>query len=140
MPLDIESQNRRRATISVIENPQPLLDYVATLSENLRNIGGPGAISQAHAGLLIRYVPDGVVLEKASLGAYLEIIANTEWASLEEIATTILDDLNNEVVPRWVHVGLSGPEDENGARHSVIMEDRQPDWENPDLLARLSLT
>jgi len=140
MPLDIESQNRRRATIAVIDNPQPLLDYVATLSESLRDSSATGASLQNQASLLIRYVPDGVILEKASLGAYLDMIAGTEWASLEEIATTILDDLNNEVVPRWVHVGLSGPEDENGARHSVILEDRQPDWENPDLLARLLLT
>jgi len=140
MPLDIESQNRRRATITVIENPQPLLDYVATLSESLKNTGGTGATLLNQTSLLIRYVPDGVVLEKESLGAYLDVIASTEWTSLEGIATAILDDLNNEVVPRWVHVSLSGPEDENGARHSVIMEDRQPDWENPDLLARLSLT
>ncbi|MCH8835488.1 MAG: hypothetical protein IH925_06035, partial [Proteobacteria bacterium] len=51
----------------------------------------------------------------------------------------ILDDINNEVVARWVQVALSVP---NGAlpgvgNHGVMLEDRQPKWDNAALLSRL---
>jgi 7-cyano-7-deazaguanine reductase len=63
------------------------------------------------------------------------------FASLEALATAVLDDINNEVVARWVQVVISAPApDEPGVDgHSVMLEDRQPKWENDSLLSRLRL-
>lgn len=139
MNLDLEAQNRRRSALTLSGNPLPQLDYVATLSGRIAALAAAAEDGDT-ASLLIRYVPDTLVMEKSSLGGYLQVIGAGDWQSLEDVAAAILDDLNNELVPRWVHVGISGPEDGNGARHSVIVEDRQPNWDNPALLARLSPT
>ena len=51
----------------------------------------------------------------------------------------ILDDVNNEVVPRWVQVTVTAPGDRAAGvdGHGVMLEDRQPRWDNPALLSRL---
>jgi 7-cyano-7-deazaguanine reductase len=46
----------------------------------------------------------------------------------------VLDDLNNELVPRWVELTV---ERDAPLPHRVVIEDRQPNWDNPQLMARL---
>jgi len=135
MTLDSEARNRRRATLTLSDNPLPERDYVVTLAGKVWNIA-----TANEADLSLRYIPDGVVMERSALGAYLSVISEDDWISLEDVAAMILDDLNNELVPRWIHIGVTGPQDNNGGQHSVIVEDRQPNWDNPALLSRLTLT
>ena len=87
----------------------------------------------------MRYVPDKLIIDPAAFGRYLGALGTLPWESLEKVAVTILDDINNEVVARWVQVALSAP---NGTHpgvdsHGVMLEDRQPKWDNPALLSRL---
>ncbi|MCZ6466802.1 MAG: hypothetical protein O6829_05960, partial [Alphaproteobacteria bacterium] len=87
----------------------------------------------------VRYVPDKLIIDPAAFGRYLGALGTLPWESLETVAVTILDDINNEIVARWVQVALSAP---NGAHpgldnHGVMLEDRQPKWDNPALLSRL---
>ena len=49
---------------------------------------------------------------------------------------TMLDDVNNELIPRWAQVELTAGPGDAGDCHGVIIEDRQPGWDNPALLAR----
>ena len=51
----------------------------------------------------------------------------------------ILDDINNEVVARWVQITVSSPDPTDSALefHGIVLEDRQPKWDNPALLSRL---
>ena len=122
----------RRNLLATSDNPDSRLDYVVTLSGRLG--GGDDA-----AQVAIRYVPDRAILEEGCFTAYLDALGGTDWPTLEAAATAILDDLNNEVVARWVQVTVStGAErGERGVEHSVYLEDRQPTWDNPALLARL---
>lgn len=125
--------NERRALLEVSSNLDRKLDYLVTLSGHLP--GGGGARQLVN----VRYVPDKLVLEARSFGAYLEALADLHWESPEDLAVTVLTDLNNEVVTRWIQVSINVPELQHHAVdiHAVVIEDRQPGWDNAALLGRL---
>ncbi len=110
---------QRRARLATAENPARRLDYLVVLKGQLGD-GRP---------VELRYVPDRVILAPQALDHYL---AALRPAGLEALVGTMLGDLNNELVPRWVAVALADGE------HRVIAEDRQPNWNNPELLAHLA--
>lgn len=125
---------QRRETLATEANPDTRMDYVATLEGVLPWHDGTARIT-------IRYVPDRLILKPEGVAPYLDALAATEWSGLEALATAILDDLNNEVVARWVQVMVNEPAPTDAAvgAHSVMLEDRQPKWENEALLSRLRL-
>lgn len=114
----------RRGLLTIRNNPDGRLDYVISLD-------GPG--------VALRYVPDRRVLEPDAFGRYLDALNAISWSSLEEMAVTVRDDINNEVIPRWLQVAVSASGDAFPAigGHQVILEDRQPKWDNPTLLSLL---
>lgn len=116
----------RRAHLATNANPNPRIDYVVTLSGN---IGNQQAVD-------VLYIPDTAVLAPDSLAMYLSALASLHWGGLEPIAATIVSDINNELIPRWVQVTVSGTS--AGLAHRVTIEDRQPRWDNPVLLSRIS--
>ena len=78
----------------------------------------------------IRYVPDRFLLVNTEISTYL---ASLPWSELEdpfEVACVILDDLNNQLVPKWLQIIVYMGDS------SALVEDRQPDWNNPALLSR----
>ena len=115
-------------------NPGASLDYVVALGGHMRRDA-----DRAPTRVGVRYVPDRLVLEPAAFGRYLGALGSAGWPSLEGVAATILDDVNNELVPRWVQVTVSAPDDVHAGvdDHDVMLEDRQPKWDNPALLSRL---
>ena len=124
----------RRENLGTRPNPNRSSDYLVTLGGHLRDRDG-------HDGpnVEIRYVPDQRIVGPDDWAAYLQAVAAQGWPTLEDLARTLLDDANNELVPRWISIIVS--EDaggESGARHRVMIEDRQPKWANPELLARLA--
>ena len=124
----------RRALLVSQGNPDATLDYVSGLKGKLRAFDHGQA-----ARVNIHYVPDRLIVEPAAFGRYLEALTTIEWQSLEELATAISSDFNNELVARWVRVQVMVPE---GAypgvgSHEVMVEDRQPKWDNEALLSRL---
>ena len=124
----------RRALIKTVANPDSNVDYVVDLRGHISFPGGGGRSS-----VEIRYVPDRWILQVETFDAYLKAVGGQEWPTLEELATTVLNDIANEVVPRWLQAIVSAPDDEHSSvdRHGVMLEDRQPNWNNPQLLARL---
>jgi NADPH-dependent 7-cyano-7-deazaguanine reductase QueF len=89
--------------------------------------------------LSIQYVPDRTIVDPDAFGHYLEALAGLEWESLEALATAVLGDFSDQLVGRWIRVVAIAPE---GAypgvgSHEVVIEDRQPDWDNPSLLSRI---
>ena len=124
----------RRGHLSVRPNPSPGLDYVITHEGCFVARGQTAEIAFG-----LRYVPDRLILASAAVEAYLGALSGDSWSSLEAIAAAALEDLNNELVARWVHLTL-GVEHGAGSRHQthrVTLEDHQPGWDNPGLLARL---
>ena len=81
--------------------------------------------------LTLRLVPDLLVADPASVVAYLAEFAGFA-DGLEALAVAILDDVNNELVPRWVEVAV---ESDTPLPHRVVIEDRQPTWDNPRMFA-----
>ena len=125
----------RRSHISAEPNPDTHHDYIVELTGQVTL----PALATGPAALTLRYIPDRLVIIPASLGNYLRTLESLSFTTLEAIATTILADINNETVARWVQVSLTSPDDPNsGIRsHIVVLEDRQPGWNNQELLSRL---
>ena len=69
---------------------------------------------------------------------YLALVSGQPWSSIEEFAAAVLADLNNQLVPRWVSVVVTLSRPRGSAEHTVIVEDRQPNWDNRALLARIA--
>jgi NADPH-dependent 7-cyano-7-deazaguanine reductase QueF len=125
----------RRNHIETTPNPDERLDYVVTLTGTigLRTAAGSCQIS-------IRYIPDKLIISQASFAAYLQAVGEMEWANLEEAATAMLEDMGNEVVARWMQLRASLSTDISrraSPNHQIVLEDKQPQWDNASLLARL---
>ncbi|MBL4748839.1 MAG: hypothetical protein JKY17_08880 [Magnetovibrio sp.] len=122
----------RRALLNSKDNPGRKLDYVITLAGNLPTC------NQARK-IVLRYIPDREILDAEAFGHYLQAVEKTQWDTPEDLAVTLLTDVNNEIVARWVQVSLSAPKNQDGivSTHGVVLEDRQPGWDNRTLLGRL---
>lgn len=118
----------RRARLRVDANPSATLDYLNVLEGNAHC---------ADAHLTLRYVPDKQILLPVSFNEYLSALSVSADESLERLAVAVLEDINNEVVPRWVQIAARRTAD-TGDTQTILIEDRQPKWENPALLARLA--
>lgn len=118
----------RRTLLSTDRNPDIKLDYVVAIN---------GLITTSIVKL--RYVPDRTILVPSAFGEYLETLGGIEWQSLEETAAAVLNDVNNELIARWVQVSITAPGEFHPGieSHEVLLEDRQPNWDNEGLLSRL---
>jgi NADPH-dependent 7-cyano-7-deazaguanine reductase QueF len=83
----------------------------------------------------LRYVPDRDILCPDSLATYLDAMWKIKDISLEETAQTILEDINDHVIPSWLEIRLSKQSEHT--EHDVQIEDRQPHWKGRGLLDRL---
>lgn len=126
----------RRALVPTRANQTANLDYVISVEFALPLPGG-------EARLFVRYVPDRALLDTDSLGPYLTAASASHPGVMEQTAVTVLEDLNSELVPRWVQVlvrrdgsGGSGGSRSHGAEE-ILVENRQPNWDNAPLLAGL---
>jgi hypothetical protein len=110
----------RRAALAPVAAPAGRIEYAVRMEA-------------AFAGgeLVLLYVPDRHTLHPAALDAYLALLHPA--SPTEEMGLMIMEDLVNELVCRWLRVTLT----KKGK--TIILEDRQPQWSNPDLLSRLPL-
>ena len=129
------ADQQRRRLLKTRDNPDTGLDYVTGLEGALQAFG-----QGMPTRIKVKYVPDRTIIEPAAFGRYLESLSAVEWDSLEELATTVLGDFNNELVARWVRVVATAPEEAypGVGAHEVTIEDRQPEWDNPALLSGVS--
>lgn len=110
-------------------NPRNSLDFIVTHS---------GALGPSGLRVSLRYVPDKLLIDDQSLAVFFASLARPEPTAPESVALAILDELNNEIVPRWVQIAVAGGNGAGGQpSQTVIVEDRQPNWENPGILDRL---
>lgn len=127
---------RRRALLETQTTPDLTLDFVSGLDGKM-----PASATLGETTVVLRYVPDRLTLEPAAFDAYLGVLAAMEWESLEEVAVTFLNDFSNELVPRWAQINVRSRSSAlpHMGEHSVTVEERQPKWENPELLSRLPI-
>lgn len=115
-------------------NPRTRSDYVVLL-EGSKNV----VDLSVTARFRICYVPDQLIITPESFDDYLLELGEDVFQSIEHISACVLDDINNQIVPRWVQVSVTGQKaDLSLGTHSVMIEDRQPNWDNPSLLARFA--
>ncbi|MHA1598402.1 MAG: hypothetical protein ACTSV1_06730 [Alphaproteobacteria bacterium] len=126
------TEHRRHLVTS--RNPDSKLDYISSLVGHMAVLGDIG-----RSTVTLRYVPDRLILQPAAFGKYLDVLGGVDWQTLEEAAAVILNDINNELIARWVQVSIDTPDQVHTGidSHEVLLEDQQPKWENPELLSRL---
>lgn len=112
----------RRERLTTSSNPDTRHDYLVELR------GEP--VAGLH--LTVRYVPDRLVTTPDAFAAYVASVPVD--GTLEGLALAVLDDVNNELVPRWAEVTA---ERAAPVPHRVLVEDRQPNWDNPHLFSRM---
>ena len=78
----------------------------------------------------VRYVPDRYLLPKGAFQEYLPTVPEEIWQETSNAAFVIMDDLNNQLVPKWIQVMVESDTD------AALIEDRQPQWQNAPLLSR----
>ncbi len=125
----------RRQLLNVAQAPDVRGDAVTSLVGRLDGRLAAGGSSETK--VVLRYVPHRDILTPESLTDYLAALGGVSWSSLEEAAVVVLGDVNDQVVPRWLRVRLLQLGDDQVSRHDVVVEDRQPNWDNPGLLSRL---
>ena len=57
--------------------------------------------------LKVCFVPDKLIADHVSIKNYLARVLTQAWPSPEEMILTIIEDINNELVPKWVEVFYS---------------------------------
>lgn len=121
----------RRDLLRGRPSPDATRDYVVELE---RGLTYPGK----RVDIALRYVPDRAVLRLESLEAYFDALGDSPSRPLEEIGAVVLGDVNDCLVPRWIEVRVATSGGDGGIEsHAVLLQDRQPKWDNPALLARL---
>ncbi|MEQ5775197.1 MULTISPECIES: hypothetical protein [unclassified Thalassospira] len=124
----------RRNLLETEANPGIQFDYVVTLQSELT-----GAENVFPARLSLRYVPDRLLLKPACLATYFQEIETITFDNLEQAAVLLMEDFNNELVPRWINMRLNKHTADSGTvqHHEATLEDRQPRWHNARLIERL---
>lgn len=118
---------RRREAIACRDNPFGDRDYVVALPFVLP----PAQPGEGAGEGRILMVPDRLIVGPEGLERYLAALAAARFDSPEARAGSMFDDLNNQLIPRWLWLRL-----EEGGR-GVILQERQPNWRNDDLLTGL---
>ena len=132
-PADADPVRERRRMLLTSPNPRPGLNYLGLHRQTLPDVALPAGMP-APLTIAFRFVPDRLILDAQALPQYGVVLAAQEWTSPEALAAAAFDDLNNELVPRWLNLRLDA-----GDSHRVVLEDRQPGWETPHLLDRLEV-
>ncbi|WP_041794403.1 hypothetical protein [Pararhodospirillum photometricum] len=109
----------RRECLSGRPNPAPRRDYVVLLQVRATMV--QSALTQPLVRLA--YIPDRLLLDPAAFERYVRGLGRWMWPGPEDLAVAVIDDVGNEIVPRWVRVSL-----DSGALGSLIVEERQPLW------------
>ena len=118
--------HERRALLTGKSSPDTEHEILVRLEQTVSFKGEPDPIQ-----IRIMYIPDRLVLPGESVQAYFEAVSTLDCDSLETLAVQLLDDFNNEIVPRWVQIDIIT----TGVQTTAT--DRQPGWDNPNLLSSI---
>ncbi|MDF1749953.1 MAG: hypothetical protein P1V34_13860, partial [Alphaproteobacteria bacterium] len=113
----VKARMERQASIETTRNPLPRVDYLCKVM---------GKSGDDSATVTLRYVPDKLLIQEDAFGIYLSALPETE--TLESLSAMVLDDLNNELVPRFLQIRVTASRDGLDAGHAVLIEDRRPRW------------
>ncbi|MBT3906662.1 MAG: hypothetical protein HOB79_16000 [Rhodospirillaceae bacterium] len=118
--------HERRQLLAAIPGPDTEHEILVRMEQAVSFEG-----DQNSTQIRIMYIPDRLLLPDESLRAYFNVVSTLDYGSLETLAVKLLDDFNNEIVPRWVQIDITT----TGAQ--ITATDRQPGWDNPNLLSTI---
>lgn len=120
--------------LSSLPNPHRNKCYIVTIIQEL-------TLGKKVYMCGLRYVPDKLLLEHGQLGDYLNQVASSHAglseSLAEELTHTILEDIMNRIIPKWIEVNLLQKQNKHGQKIMVTMEDRQPGFENDALRVKM---
>ncbi len=93
----------KKARLEIWENPNPERDYEINITLPEFTCLCPRSGYPDFATFIIRYVPDGKIVELKSLKLYLNSFRN-EYISHEEITNRIYSELKKKLKPRFLEV------------------------------------
>ncbi|MEO0393408.1 MAG: hypothetical protein AAF213_09185 [Pseudomonadota bacterium] len=132
-PMSGDELRARRGLLRSVSSPATGHDYLIDLHIVLRLASRPDALD-----LRLRYVPDRDLVDNDQLGAYWQYVEGYAWPTLASLALSVLEDMNNEVIPRWLQVQVRDSAlNERCQDQMITVEDRQPGWHNQHLLGRI---
>ncbi|MBL4719856.1 MAG: hypothetical protein JKY20_01820 [Alphaproteobacteria bacterium] len=137
---DAELTNHPRFRLETIANTAQGVEFISVINETAPPSAPANAPVNAPANapsVTFKYIPDKLVLTAPSFQHYLAARRANPAASLEGLALDILADINNEVVPRWCQIIVRDTASDTG-EHYIVVEDRQPNWDNARLLSRIA--
>ena len=120
----------RRQLLITQPNPDASIDYLVSLDGRINRSENKSITIQ------IYYVPDQEILDATSLSSYLKKVGADMHPSNENAGILLLNDFNNELVPRWLQITLSQTFyiDGYAQLHEIRYQDQQPNWSNSHLL------
>ena len=124
----------RRKLIQPSKNPRKDSDYIIQLKHKL----APKGLDAARGvELKLFYIPDKLIVGAQDYDKYLLYFETKvdDYNSFEKLGSDIIDDLNNELIPKWIHLSITAEHAQT--MHSLSFEERQPNWDNSFLLSRL---
>ena len=125
--------HERRAALETAPNPDSSLDYVISLSGTIQT--EITLIPHTNVSVDLRYVPDREITMPAPWRIYLDVLGEQKWETLEELSVTVLADINDQLIPRWMELcvtSLTGLAD-----HSIMLNESQPGWNNPSIQTKM---
>jgi len=120
---------QRRGLLKTDPNPNKNVDYLITLK---------AASPDGSIQIELRYIPDRVILRTSSFSNYISGLFEDTNQTLEHYSLTLCEDIHDELITRWINTNLD-QRMKDGTEHCVNIEDRQPQWDNPQLLNRLKM-
>jgi len=120
----------KKDILSAAPNPYRNKVYIVSITQEI-------SLNQQSYLFGLRYVPDKLLLNDAGLANYLEQTLGHKAKSAEILTHEILEDITDQIIPKWIEVNLRQKDNDHGQNIFITMEDRQPGWENTPLLNRL---
>ncbi|WP_414039157.1 preQ(1) synthase [Acidithiobacillus sp. M4-SHS-6] len=116
-------------------NPHPERDYVVHMDMPEFTCLCPLTGQPDFAHFLLDFIPDQYNVELKSLKLYLWSFRD-EGAFHEALSNRIADDIIQLIQPRYLRL-LGRWYVRGGISTDLLIEHRQPDWQNPEILAQL---
>ncbi|MBL4803045.1 MAG: hypothetical protein JKY45_14265 [Emcibacter sp.] len=122
--------NSSKNILSTEANPYRNKNYTVSLLQEI-------TLNEQTFQFGLRYVPDKLLLNHEALVDYLTHILKQTSLKTEILAHDILEDIMDQIIPKWIEVNLKQQPNIFGQTILITIEDRQPGWDEPLHLQRL---
>ncbi len=122
--------NSKKDTLSTFPNPYRNKTYIVSIIQEI-------TLNRQTFMFGMRFVPDKLLLDHESLASYLDQMLAQNPKKAEILAHDILEEIMDQIIPKWVEVNLKHEENKFGQNVMITIEESQPGWQSDALLKRL---